>query len=64
MSDQQPLFQESDAAERELAPEQLPGAQASQDQAADTVPVVPVRTDLSQNQLIPLPAATEADEEE
>jgi hypothetical protein len=58
-SDQRPLFQESDATERELAPEHPPGDPASQDQAADTVPVVPVRTDLSQNQLIPLPAATE-----
>ena len=58
-SDQQPLFQESDATERELAPEQVPGTQASQDQPAEPVPLVPVRTDLSQNQPVPLPAATE-----
>ena len=57
MSDNQPLFQDTDATERENAPEQIPGSDANDALEGTPVPVVPVRGDLSQNQLIPLPAA-------
>ncbi len=59
MSDQPPLFRDSDATERELAPEQVPGTVAEQTRHQDdVVPYVPVRGDLSQNQPIALPAET------
>lgn len=59
MSDQPPLFRDSDATERELAPEQVPGTAAERTrQQDDVVTYVPVRGDLSQNQPIALPAKT------
>ena len=59
MSDQPPLFRDSDATERDLAPEQVPGTVAEQTrQQDDVVTYVPVRGDLSQNQPIALPAQT------
>ena len=55
MSDNQPLFQDNDATERENAPAQIPGTAANDALDGIPVPVVPVRGDISQNQLIPLP---------
>jgi hypothetical protein len=54
MSDQQPLFQNSDATERELAPDEEPARRLDA-----VVPYVPVRGDISQNQPVALPAETE-----
>ncbi len=53
MSDQPPLFRDSDATERELAPD----AEQTRQQD-DVVTYVPVRGDLSQNQPVALPAET------
>ncbi len=61
MSDQ-PLFQDADERERELAPEQVPGTpehERQQQQQHTPPPLVPARGDTSQNQPIPLPAQAE-----
>lgn len=59
MSDNQPLFQDTDATEREQAPEQVPGTAEHAALQEEGVPYVPVRGDTSQNQPVPLPTLTD-----